>query len=548
MLQDWTKYETEVLEGHTGPPHTTSRTTWDNVVRDGDIGAAATTVHTTFEDSSRPDHPFGNNNNPAITNAILAYHSWSTQQTNHLHTPHDDPREWHPVLPPAPEFYLHENATTGAHSITSLRPTVPQPIPEPHIPRSPTKPQTPPQHEHEPPQRGHSPPAHKRTETSSATTTVQQLDKPLISQHIPDNYQLPRGGNHTRGTATTWRLPKGTIDWKKIFPGIRTMEVMCLLTPHQVELTQAMHLFITTQAAGAIEGTAPGDDDQTPGARPTPAVWINATAGHRTAGYLGTVPGDLGIYILPNRSREHATPLHGVESSPLSCPHQSTNTNTSRGTSGRRHQTGERRPTNALWPNIIVHPTAHLPKDFGSERHIGLKGQAHHIITAALYTPAANEHHWDPTAIPAMPPPPQGPKDPVTPFHIDQLLSRRATAHLHPSRIELAIASWDTLDTPPQQPAVHILKADAQWWVLHWAHGVLMAAQAYTAEKDPEDPPRGRQRLLQATTLTGRGGAPWEAVITPLYWAQGSPNGPDTPEPTEAWVNQAKAMRNYQLH
>ena len=108
-----------------------------------------------------------------------------------------------------------------------------------------------------------------------------------------------------------------------------------------------------------------------------------------------------------------------------------------------------------------------------------------------------------------MPPPPQGPKDPVTPFHINQLLSRRATPHLHPSRIELAIASWDTLDTPSQQPAIHILKADAQWWVLHWAHGVFMAAQAYTPEIDPEDPPRGRQRLLQATTLTGREGAPW---------------------------------------
>ena len=75
-----------------------------------------------------------------------------------------------------------------------------------------------------------------------------------------------------------------------------------------------------------------------------------------------------------------------------------------------------------------------------------------------------------------------------------------------------------------------------------------MAAQAYTPEIDPEDPPRGRQRLLQATGLTGREGAPWEALHTALYWAQGSPNGPDTPEPTEAWVMQAKAMRNYHLH
>ena len=86
-----------------------------------------------------------------------------------------------------------------------------------------------------------------------------------------------------------------------------------------------------------------------------------------------------------------------------------------------------------------------------------LEGQAHHIITATLYTLATHERHWDPTAIPAMPPPPQGPEDPVTPFHIDQLLSRRATPHLHHSRMELAIASWDTLDTPPKQPAIHIL-------------------------------------------------------------------------------------------
>ena len=38
MLQDWTKYETEVLEGHTGPLDAISRATWDDVVPDGDIG------------------------------------------------------------------------------------------------------------------------------------------------------------------------------------------------------------------------------------------------------------------------------------------------------------------------------------------------------------------------------------------------------------------------------------------------------------------------------------------------------------------------------
>ena len=75
-----------------------------------------------------------------------------------------------------------------------------------------------------------------------------------------------------------------------------------------------------------------------------------------------------------------------------------------------------------------------------------------------------------------------------------------------------------------------------------------MAAQAYTLEIELEDPQRGPQRLLQATTLTGRQGAPWEALHTALYWAQGSPNSPDTPESTEAPVMQAEAMRNYHLH
>ena len=264
--------------------------------------------------------------------------------------------------------------------------------------------------------------------------------------------------------------------------------------------------------------------------------------------YLGTVPGDPGIYILPNRSREHAIPLHGVESLALGPPPPKHQHQHIPGDKRTQAPDGGKKAHQRALAHITLHPAAHLPKDFGTERHIVLEGQAHHIITAALYTLAAHERHWDPTTIPAMPPPPQGPKDPVTRFHIDQLLSRKAPPHLHPSRIPLAIASWDTLDTPPRQPAIHILKADTQWWVLHWAHGVLMAAQAYTPEMDPEDPPRGQQRLLQATTLTGREGAPWEALHTALYWAQGSPNGPDTPEPTEAWVMQAKTMRNYHLH
>ena len=194
ILQDWTKYKTEVLEGHTGQLSATSRTTWDDVVPDGDIGALATTIRTTFEDCSRPDHLFGDNSNLAITNAILAYHIWSTQQSIHLQTPLDDPREWHPIRPPALEFYLHKDAASGAHNITSLRRTMPQPIPEPHIPPSPTKPQTPKQHEHGPPQQGHSSAAHKRAEPPKATTTVQQLDKPLTLRHVPDITNYPEGG------------------------------------------------------------------------------------------------------------------------------------------------------------------------------------------------------------------------------------------------------------------------------------------------------------------------------------------------------------------
>ena len=57
------------------------------------------------------------------------------------------------------------------------------------------------------------------------------------------------------------------------------MEAMRLLTPHQVQLTQAMQLFITTQGTAAIEGTALGDNDRMPQARPTQAVWINAPTG-----------------------------------------------------------------------------------------------------------------------------------------------------------------------------------------------------------------------------------------------------------------------------
>ena len=57
------------------------------------------------------------------------------------------------------------------------------------------------------------------------------------------------------------------------------MVSMRLLTPHQVQLTQAMHLFLTTQGTAAMKGTALGDDNQTPQARPTQVIWINATTG-----------------------------------------------------------------------------------------------------------------------------------------------------------------------------------------------------------------------------------------------------------------------------
>ena len=66
---------------------------------------------------------------------------------------------------------------------------------------------------------------------------------------------------------------------EKILPRITTMVSMCLLTPQQVQLTQTMHLFLTTQGMVAIKGAALNDDDQTPRARPTQAIWINATTG-----------------------------------------------------------------------------------------------------------------------------------------------------------------------------------------------------------------------------------------------------------------------------
>ena len=40
-----------------------------------------------------PKHPFTDNYDPGIMNAILAYHSWTTQQHLQINTASDDPRE-----------------------------------------------------------------------------------------------------------------------------------------------------------------------------------------------------------------------------------------------------------------------------------------------------------------------------------------------------------------------------------------------------------------------------------------------------------------------
>ena len=39
MLQDSMRYETEVPQRHTGPPHTTTRTAWENLVANDDKGS-----------------------------------------------------------------------------------------------------------------------------------------------------------------------------------------------------------------------------------------------------------------------------------------------------------------------------------------------------------------------------------------------------------------------------------------------------------------------------------------------------------------------------
>ena len=132
-LQDWPKYETGVLQGHTRPPDTTDRTTWDDLLPNIDISALAKLIQNTA-----PRHTFADSYIPAIVSVILAYHNWTTQQRLHLHSASDDPREWHLIGPPVPRVYFNKDPATAAHVITDLRPVTPHPISEPFIPPKPT--------------------------------------------------------------------------------------------------------------------------------------------------------------------------------------------------------------------------------------------------------------------------------------------------------------------------------------------------------------------------------------------------------------------------
>ena len=70
-----------------------------------------------------------------------------------------------------------------------------------------------------------------------------------------------------------------------------------------------------------------------------------------------------------------------------------------------------------------------------------------------------------------------------------------------------------------------------------WAQGIHMAAQAYTLKIDPKDLLRGQERIFQAI-----------ALHTAMYWAQGAHQGPNTPDPTVAWIKQAQSLRNYHFN
>ena len=241
--------------------------TWDDLVPKGDMGALAETIRRTT-----PRHPFINGYEPAMVNGILAYHSWTTQQHLHLHSASDDAREWHPIGAPALVVYVHEDAATGAHTITDLKPATPLPILELYIPPSQPRP-TPPTRD-DSPLREHNQPVQKNAEP---TTPLQHMPKPPTNHHVPNNYQLPRGGKHTRRVTPTWTLPTGTINWKEFLPGVVAVEAIHLITTEPINLPPDEHLFITIQGTATTEGATLGDDHQMPQARPTQAIWVTAT-------------------------------------------------------------------------------------------------------------------------------------------------------------------------------------------------------------------------------------------------------------------------------
>ena len=74
--------------------------------------------------------------------------------------------------------------------------------------------------------------------------------------------------------------------------------------------------------------------------------------------YLGTLPGDAGIYILPNRPRVHAIPLQGLESLALGPPPAKHDTNTSQETDSYRGETGKKGPPTRSGPH---HRPLHSP-------------------------------------------------------------------------------------------------------------------------------------------------------------------------------------------
>ena len=90
--------------------------------------------------------------------------------------------------------------------------------------------------------------------------------------------------------------------------------------------------------------------------------------------YLGTVLGDPGIYILYNRSREHAIPLHGVESLSLGPPRPKHQHQHIAGDRRSPEPDGGKKAHQHALAHITVRPTAHLPKDFGRSAASSCRG------------------------------------------------------------------------------------------------------------------------------------------------------------------------------